>query len=91
MASTVHQAPPSLYGADTTWVAIAAAIIMGLSGVCLFIFAVKKDYFRDFEDAKFQVFWNDVDDLIESSVLPSRMEQKGKNDGHTAPQTPKDT
>ena len=41
---------------------------MGLSGICLFIFAVKSDYFRDFEDAKYQVFWNDIDDLIESST-----------------------
>ena len=55
---------------------------MGLSGICLFIFAVKKDYFRDFEDAKYQVFWNDVDDLIESSARPSRLEQKRTNDGH---------
>jgi hypothetical protein len=68
-----------LYGADITWVAIAAAIMMGLSGICLFIFAVKQDHFRDFEDAKYQVFWNDVDDLIESSQL----EQKGKHDGQT--------
>jgi nitrogen fixation-related uncharacterized protein len=70
-----------LYGADLTWVTIAAAIIMGLSGVCLFIFAVKSDYFRDFEDAKFQVFWNDIDELIETS----QTEQKRTNDGH-APQ-----
>jgi len=45
---------------------------MGLSGVCLFIFAVKRDHFRDFEDAKYQVFWSDIEE--------SRLEQKGKND-----------
>jgi hypothetical protein len=73
-----------LYGADTTWIAIAAALLMGLSGVCLFIFAVKKDYFRDFEDAKFQVFWNDVDELIESSVHGRPKKPKGNNDGHTS-------
>jgi hypothetical protein len=73
-----------LSGVDTTWVTIAAAILMGLSGVCLFIYAVKKEYFRDFEDAKFQVFWNDIDELIESSVPRARTEQKGTNDGHTA-------
>ena len=61
-----------MYGADTTWVTIAAAILMGLSGVCLFIFAVKRDHFRDFEDAKYQVFWSDIEE--------SRLEQKGKND-----------
>ncbi len=35
---------------------------MGLSGVCLFIFAVKRDHFRDFEDAKYQVFWSDIEE-----------------------------
>ncbi|HEY3840864.1 MAG TPA: hypothetical protein VGL72_30030 [Bryobacteraceae bacterium] len=69
-----------MYGADTTWVTIAAAILMGLSGVCLFIFAVKRDYFRDFEDAKYQVFWNDVDELIESSAPPSPARQKGTDE-----------
>jgi nitrogen fixation-related uncharacterized protein len=64
-----------LYGADTTWIAIAAAIIMGLSGVCLFIFAVKKDYFRDFEDAKYQVFWNDIEELMDVPAIPRK---KGK-------------
>ena len=55
-----------MYGADTTWIAIAAALIMGLSGVCLFIFAVKRDYFRDFEDAKYQVFWHDRDEPVKA-------------------------
>lgn len=64
-----------MYGADITWIAIAAAIVMGLSGVCLFIFAVKRDHFRDFEDAKYQVFWNDI---AESESMEA--EQKGKND-----------
>ena len=41
---------------------------MGLAGICLFIFAVKKDYFRDLEDAKYQVFWSDLEELVESSV-----------------------
>ena len=45
---------------------------MGLSGVCMFIFAVKRDYFRDFEDAKYQVFWSDIEE--------ARMEQKRKHD-----------
>jgi hypothetical protein len=65
MAQAV-QSSAVLYGADITWIAIAAAIIMGLSGVCLFIFAVKQDHFRDFEDAKYQVFWNDPDELREA-------------------------
>jgi len=49
------------------WISILAGLAMGLAGICLFIFAVKKDYFRDLEDAKYQVFWSDVEELVESS------------------------
>jgi len=74
---------PVLYGAETTWITIAAAIIMGLSGVCLFIFAVKRDHFRDFEDAKYQVFWSDIDELIDSSIPKKPLLEQKKNDGLT--------
>jgi len=30
---------------ELTWIAIAASLLMGLGAACLFIFAVKKDYF----------------------------------------------
>ncbi len=32
---------------------------MGLGAAFLFVFAVKRDWFRDLEDAKYQVFWSD--------------------------------
>ena len=32
---------------------------MGLGAAFLFVFAVKRDWFRDIEDAKYQVFWSD--------------------------------
>jgi hypothetical protein len=51
---------------ELTWVAIAASLFMGLGAACLFIFAVKKDYFRNIEDAKFQVFWSDVEESADS-------------------------
>ncbi len=70
MAQAVHKSAV-LYGADTTWITIAAAIVMGLSGICVFIFAVKSDHFRDFEDAKYQVFWSDIE---------APPELKGKDD-----------
>jgi hypothetical protein len=44
---------------------------MGLAGICLFIFAVKKDYFRNLEDVKYRVFWSDLEELVDGS-----MEQK---------------
>ncbi len=39
---------------------------MGLAAVCIFIYAVKKDYFRNIEDAKYQVFWSDLEELVDS-------------------------
>ena len=51
---------------ELTWIAVSASLIMGLAGVCIFIFAVKKDYFRNIEDTKYQVFWSDLEDLVES-------------------------
>jgi hypothetical protein len=50
-----------------TWLAIAASILMGLGAACMFIYAVKKDYFRNLEDVKYQVFWSDMEELVDSS------------------------
>jgi nitrogen fixation-related uncharacterized protein len=52
---------------ELTWLALGASLAMGLTAVCIFIFAVKKDYFRDIEDAKYQVFWSDLETLADSS------------------------
>jgi nitrogen fixation-related uncharacterized protein len=52
---------------ELTWLALGASLAMGLMAVCIFIFAVKKDYFRDIEDAKYQVFWSDLEKLVDSS------------------------
>jgi len=46
---------------ELTWVTIAASLSMGLGAAFLFVFAVKRDWFRDIEDAKYQVFWSDRD------------------------------
>ena len=51
---------------ELTWVAIAASLLMGLGAACLFIFAVKRDYFRNIEDVKYQVFWSDLDESVDS-------------------------
>ena len=52
---------------ELTWVALAASVVMGLATVCVFIFAVKKDYFRNLEDTKYQVFWSDLEELVDSA------------------------
>ena len=51
---------------ELTWVAVAASLLMGLAAACMFIFAVKKDYFRNIEDTKYQVFWSDLEELVDS-------------------------
>ncbi len=45
-----------------TWIAIIASLLMGAGAALIFIFAARMDYFRDIEDAKYQVFWSDVDE-----------------------------
>ena len=37
---------------ELTWLAIATSLMMGLGAAAVFIFAVKKDYFRDLEDTR---------------------------------------
>ncbi len=37
---------------------------MALAAGLLFFYAVKKDWFRDIEDLKYQVFWSDLEDLV---------------------------
>jgi len=47
---------------ELTWISIAASLAMGSSAAFLFIFAVKRDWMRNIEDAKYQVFWSDAKD-----------------------------
>lgn len=46
-----------------TWIAIIASLLMGGASALIFIFAVKRDYFKDIEEAKYQVFWSDIEGL----------------------------
>ena len=38
----------------------------GDRAVLIFVFAVKRNYLRNLEDAKYQMFWSDVEELVES-------------------------
>jgi len=51
---------------ELTWIAIIASLCMGIGAVLVFVFAVKRNYFHDLEDAKYQVFWSDVEELVDS-------------------------
>ena len=62
---------------ELTWIAVLASLLMAAAAVCVFIFAVKKDYFHNIEDAKYQVFWSD----LEAGPLPPAAAQEKRNDG----------
>jgi hypothetical protein len=53
---------------ELTWIAIVASLCMALSAVLIFVFAVKKDLFHNIEEAKYQVFWSDLDELVDPAV-----------------------
>lgn len=55
---------------ELTWISIAASLAMGSGAAFLFIFAVKRDWMRNLEDAKYQVFWSDRQDR--EQVKPSQ-------------------
>jgi hypothetical protein len=63
-----------------TWVAIFASLVMALATLCVFVYAVKRDYFRNIEDAKYQVFWSDLEE-----PLDTRMEGKPNAGGIRRP------
>jgi len=63
---------------DFTWIAIIASLCMGIGAVLVFVFAVKKNYFKNLEDAKYQVFWSDVEELVDS---PPREQNDDENSG----------
>ncbi len=51
---------------EVTWIAILASLCMGIGAALVFVFAVKKNYFKNVEDAKYHVFWSDVETLVDS-------------------------
>jgi hypothetical protein len=50
---------------ELTGIAICASLLMAAATVCAFIYAVKKDYFRNIEETKYQVFWSDLEEPTE--------------------------
>jgi hypothetical protein len=51
---------------ELTWIAILASLCMAVAAVFIFIFAVKKDYFHNIEETKYQVFWSDLEELVDT-------------------------
>ena len=66
---------------SVTWLSIAASLCMGFGAALLFLYAVKKDWFRDIEDAKYQVFWSDLENLVDAPPPPPRSHEEHKQNG----------
>lgn len=58
--------------------AILACLLIELAVVCIFIFMVKRDYFRNIEDAQYQFFWSDVEALLASTAEESNHDTEKK-------------
>jgi hypothetical protein len=69
---------------ELTWLAMAASLMMGLGAACLFVFAVKRNWLHNLEDAKYQVFWSDVENLVDSSVEKSKDDNSDEDGGEQA-------
>jgi len=70
---------------ELTWIAVLSSLLMAAAAVCVFIYAVKKDYFRNIEDAKYQVFWSDLEDgPLLRTALPGAGVQEKRNDSGSA-------
>ena len=50
---------------DLTGLAVCASLLMAAATAFAFVWAVKKDYFRDIEDTKYQVFWSDLEEIVD--------------------------
>ena len=68
---------------ELTWLAIIASLCMGIGAVLVFVFAVKRNYFRNLEDAKYQVFWSDVEELVDSPQAEKKEEEEDEDSGET--------
>ncbi len=62
---------------EVTWIAILASLSMGIGAALVFVYAVKKNYFKNLEDAKYHVFWSDVETLVDS---PDASREEDKKD-----------
>ncbi|MGA3090519.1 MAG: hypothetical protein ABSD75_18050 [Terriglobales bacterium] len=66
---------------EVTWLAILASLCMGIGAALIFVFAVKRNYFSNLEDAKYQVFWSEVEELVDSPLPEPKEENDDEKTG----------
>ncbi len=64
---------------EVTWIAIIASLCMGIGAVLVFVFAVKKNYFRNVEEAKYHVFWSDIEELVDTPKAGAEKNDEGES------------
>lgn len=64
---------------DITWLAILASLAMGIGTAMIFVFAVRRNHFQNLEDAKYQVFWADVEEMVEKSAEEAKDGERAKD------------
>lgn len=64
---------------DITWLAILASLAMGIGTAMIFVFAVKRNHFQNLEDAKYQVFWADVEEMVDDSAEEEKDGERAKD------------
>ena len=68
---------------EVTWIAILASLCMGIGAALIFVFTVKKNYYKDIEDAKYQVFWSDLEELVNSPKQEAKKDDEKHGEAHT--------
>ena len=69
---------------ELTWIAIVASLCMALAAVLIFVYAVKKDYFHNIEDAKYQVFWSDLEELVDPAIDSPKEKKSNASGKHSS-------
>ena len=67
---------------EVTWIAILASLCMGIGAALIFVFAVKRNYFKNIEDAKYQVFWSDLEELVNSPRQEAEKDDEEPDEAH---------
>ena len=67
---------------DFTWLAILASLAMGIGTALIFVFAVKGNCFQNLEDAKYQVFWSDLEEPADEPKRETKNGEGADNTGH---------
>ena len=55
---------------------------MGIGAVLIFVFAVKRNYFKNIEEAKYQVFWSELEDVVNSTKEVTKKDDHKHKQAH---------